>query len=145
MSYFSSRGASASGGNMGKLAETSSAASEWAKNHLRHSQYEKTINVIDSVIDPAKVHYCFFETMRRKSEIEKVCEFLSVDPTSITLPGKVNASKPSNASIPDQILNNIRRELAATYKFCSEKFKDIPDEWQDSMNKLQSRPAAAMQ
>lgn len=144
LSYFSSRGTGVGSENVESSAAERLVEGTKGKNYLRHSQYEKTISVIESVIEPAKVHYCFFETMRQKREIERVCEFLSIDPTGINLPGRVNASKSSFAPLPDQLLNDVRRELSATYKFCSAKFTGLPDEWKASMNLLGSGPAAAL-
>jgi len=113
------------------------------KEYLRHSQYERTIQVLEAVIDPAKVHYCFFETMRLEREVERLCEFLSVDPSGVTLPAKVNASKQLRVPISEELVGEVRQALASTYSFCSAKFEELPGAWRDNIIKLQSGATAA--
>jgi hypothetical protein len=84
-----------------------------------------------------------FDSDSHISEIEKLSNFIGIDP----LPGKIEKKVHTSvkAQIPSGLENKIIERFSHVYSFVSERFKDsIPPNWKRNMEHRSLRPTARL-
>ncbi len=97
---------------------------------VARSDYRRTIEALEAVIAPSRIHYAFFETMFSQGEYDRICGFLEVPRQRVRTWRRVNrATRP--ALRPDAAaLAAARERLAPVYDFVRSRFGDeVPAEW----------------
>jgi hypothetical protein len=93
------------------------------------SAYDKTVGLLDSVFNPNKVLYGFYESMFNDDFIDRLAAFGGLKKINADYNVRINASSTSwQADLG--IIATIRQALAPVYDFCRDRFgNQIPSTW----------------
>lgn len=100
------------------------------------SDYVRTVRTMESVIDPSRIFYCFFESLvapeTTVDEVRKLEAFLGLEPLPETFL-TASAARPSNSSpaakMSEASRGTLRAAFAPVYDFVAERWPDRPDRW----------------
>lgn len=99
--------------------------------HLRRSQYDLTIKKIENIVPPCDIKYLFYEEMFNVESITNLCDFLQIDYHDAAFSRFSNKNQITDKNIlSERERLEIKKLLATTYDFCTEKFSiSIPTSW----------------
>lgn len=98
--------------------------------HLRRSDYRATIRALEEAVPAKRVHYLFYETMRRPEAMGRLGRFLGLAELRFDAGRRLNAGVGREMRPGDSALAHAREILAPVYDFVGERFaQDVPREW----------------
>lgn len=109
------------------------------EDYLRRSDYRRTIETLESVVPPTRIHYVFFEEMTAPQTLlatmRRLEEFLGISARPaeqlLALAGqRSNASSAAAVNFSSEQLLPLRTQLAPVYEYVASRFPEQPARWQ---------------
>ena len=103
------------------------------RNWVAMSQYHKTIERLEKVVDPARVGYFFFETLFDQATVDRLCDFLGISRQVAEFDRVVNAGAAKHVGFRGDQKSRVAALFSPTYRLVREKFgAAVPAAWEAS-------------
>lgn len=99
------------------------------------TNYNETIEAIESVFHEEQVYFGFFETMFTEREIIRLSNFLSISPNLSFASREVNAT-PKTTHVDEKLKKEIILYYKHVYEFCKHRFPIVESIWSESFRLL---------
>jgi hypothetical protein len=97
---------------------------------LLRSRYDLTIRQLEAAVPRERIAYFFHESLFRKPEVDRLCDFLGVAHRPATFDRKVHADPGTAVTLDREVEARAMRAFAPTYDFVRKRFGElVPATW----------------